>query len=42
MPSVAVVSRVVMDKLVHEGYTDGLVYPLFRDRGVVILVKKGN
>ena len=41
-PSVAVASRVVMDKLVHAGYTDGPVYPLYQDRGAVILVKKGN
>jgi hypothetical protein len=42
MPSVAVASRVVMDKLVHEGYADGSAYALYRDRGAVILVKKGN
>jgi len=42
MPSVAVASRVVMDKLVDAGYADGPVYPLYQDRGAVILVKKGN
>ncbi len=42
MPSVAVATKVVMDTLVHEGYADGPVYPLYRDRGAVILVKKGN
>ncbi len=42
MPSVAVASRVVMDKLIQAGYADGPVHPLYRDRGTVILVKKGN
>lgn len=42
MPSVAVATRAVMDKLVHAGYADGPVYPLYQDRGAVILVKKGN
>jgi hypothetical protein len=42
MPSVAVASKVIIDKLVNAGYADGPVYPLYRDRGVVILVKKGN
>lgn len=42
IPSVAVASRLVMDKLIQAGYADGPVYPLYRDRGAVILVKKGN
>jgi hypothetical protein len=42
MPSIAVATRVVIDKLVHAGYADGPVYPLYQDRGEVILVKKGN
>jgi len=42
MPSVAVATKPVMDKLIHEGYADGPVYPLYRDRGAIILVKKGN
>jgi len=42
MPSVAIATRVVMDKLVQAGYADGPVYPLYQDRGAVILVKKGN
>ncbi len=42
MPSVAVATKVVIDKLVHAGYADGPVYPLYQDRGAVILVKKGN
>lgn len=41
-PSVAVATRVVMDKLVHAEHADGPVYPLYQDRGAVILVKKGN
>lgn len=42
MPSVAVASRFVMTKLARSGYDDGHVYPLYRDRGAVMLVKKGN
>ncbi|MGZ3537289.1 MAG: substrate-binding domain-containing protein [Thermodesulfobacteriota bacterium] len=42
MPSVAIATRVVMDKLVQAGYADGTVHPLYQDRGAVILVKKGN
>jgi hypothetical protein len=42
VPSIAVASRVIMDELVHAGYADGPVSPLYRDRGAVILVKKGN
>ena len=41
-PSVAVATKDAIDKLVAAGYTEGLVYPLYRDRGAVILVKKGN
>ena len=42
MPSVAVGTRAVIDKLVHSGYADEPAYPLYQDRGSVILVKKGN
>jgi len=42
MPSAAVASGVVMDKLVHAGYADGPIYLLYQDRGAVILVKKSN
>ncbi len=41
-PSVAVANKAAIDKLVGAGYTDGPVYPLYQDRGSVILVKKGN
>jgi Bacterial extracellular solute-binding protein len=42
MPSVAVANKTVMDKLIAEGMADGTPTPLYKDRGVVILVKKGN
>jgi len=42
LQSVAVGTRVVMDKLVNAGYADGPAYALYQDRGSVILVKKGN
>ncbi|MBF0506244.1 MAG: substrate-binding domain-containing protein [Nitrospirae bacterium] len=41
-PSVAVATKAAIDKLVDAGYTEGPVYPLYQDRGAVILVKKGN
>jgi hypothetical protein len=41
-PSVTVATKAVIDKLVDAGYTEGPIYPLYRDRGAVILVKKGN
>jgi hypothetical protein len=41
-PSVAVANRAALDKLVDAGYTEGPIAPLYRDRGAVILVKKGN
>ena len=41
-PSVAVANKTVIDKLVAMGVTDGTVYPLYKDRGLVILVKRGN
>jgi len=41
-PSVAVASKAVIDKLMAAGNTDGVSIPLYRDRGVVILVKNGN
>ncbi len=42
MPSVAVASKRVIDKLVAAGVTDGPAYPIYQDRGEVILVKHGN
>jgi hypothetical protein len=42
LPSVAVANKTVMDKLIEEGLADGAPVPLYKDRGVVILVKKGN
>ncbi len=42
MPSAAVATKIIIDKLVHAGYADGPAYPLYQDRGAVILVKKGN
>jgi hypothetical protein len=42
MPSVAVASKQVIDKLVATGWNDGEPIPLYRDRGNVILVKHGN
>lgn len=41
-PSVAVANKVVLDKLAAAGLTDGEPRALYEDRGVVILVKKGN
>lgn len=41
-PSVVVASKKVIDKLVQAGHTEGPTYPLYQDRGEVILVKKGN
>jgi hypothetical protein len=41
-PSVVVATKKVIDKLMQAGYTEGPAYPLYQDRGVVILVKKGN
>jgi hypothetical protein len=41
-PSVAVASKKYIDKLVAAGLVDGAPRPLYQDRGVVILVKKGN
>lgn len=41
-PSVAVANKVVLDKLAAAGLTDGEQRALYEDRGVVILVKKGN
>lgn len=41
-PSVAVASKKVIDKLVAAGEVDGQPYPLYKDRGEVILVKAGN
>ncbi len=42
LPSVAVANKTVIDKLIEEGLADGAPAPLYKDRGVVILVKKGN
>jgi hypothetical protein len=41
-PSLVVAGKKVIDKLVKAGYTEGPAYPLYQDRGEVILVKKGN
>jgi hypothetical protein len=41
-PSVAVANKIVLDKLAAAGLTDGEPRALYEDRGVVILVKKGN
>jgi hypothetical protein len=41
-PAVVVATRRVIDKLSKAGLTEGPVLPLYQDRGVVILVKKGN
>jgi Bacterial extracellular solute-binding protein len=41
-PSVAVANKAATDKLRDAGYTEGPLLPLYRDRGAVILVKKGN
>lgn len=42
MPSVAVASKKVIDKVVAAGQNDGPPQALYQDRGDVILVKKGN
>ncbi len=42
MPSVAVASKRVIDKVLASGVTDGPAYPIYQDRGEVILVKHGN
>jgi hypothetical protein len=41
-PAVVVAPAKVIARLEQAGQTAGPVYPLFRDRGQVILVKKGN
>lgn len=41
-PSLAVASKKVIDKLVAAGMVEGEPIPLYRDRGDVILVKRGN
>jgi hypothetical protein len=41
-PSVAVATKSVIDRLTAKGLTDGAATPLYQDRGVVILVKRGN
>jgi hypothetical protein len=41
-PSLVVATRQVLDKLARAGLTEGPAYPLYQDRGAVILVKKGN
>lgn len=41
-PSVVVSTKQVIDQLVASGVTDGPAYPLYQDRGVVMLVKHGN
>ncbi len=41
-PSLVVATQRVIEKLLKAGYTEGQAYPLYQDRGAVILVKKGN
>jgi hypothetical protein len=41
-PAAVVATRRVMDNLHEAGLSEGPVLPLYQDRGVVILVKKGN
>ena len=41
-PAVVVATRKVISRLEKAGHTEGPAYPLLRDRGQVILVKKGN
>ena len=41
-PSLVVATPKLIEKLVKAGYTEGPAYPLYQDRGAVILVKKGN
>ena len=41
-PSLVVATLKVIDKLHHAGLTEGQAYPIYQDRGAVILVKKGN
>jgi hypothetical protein len=41
-PAVVVATRKVIEKLAPAGLAEGPVLPLYQDRGVVILVKKGN
>ncbi len=41
-PALVVATRRVMEKLAQAGLTEGPLTPLYQDRGVVILVKKGN
>jgi hypothetical protein len=41
-PSVAVANKAAMDRLADARYTEGPLLPLYRDRGAVILTKKGN
>jgi Bacterial extracellular solute-binding protein len=41
-PSVIVATKKVVDQLIQDGYAEGAAYPLYQDRGVVILIKRGN
>ena len=41
-PQVVVATEKVVKRLEQAGYTDGPAHPLYKDRGSVILVKKGN
>ncbi len=41
-PAAVVATQRVIDQLARDGLTEGPVLPLYQDRGVVILVKKGN
>jgi hypothetical protein len=41
-PQVVVATEKVIKRLEEAGFTDGPAHPLYKDRGSVILVKKGN
>jgi len=41
-PSLVVAVQKAIDRLTAAGHTEGPAYPLYQDRGAVILVKKGN
>jgi hypothetical protein len=41
-PSLVVATPKLIEKLATAGLTEGPAYPLYQDRGAVILVKKGN
>jgi hypothetical protein len=41
-PSLVVAVQKAIDRLTAAGHTEGPAYPLYQDKGAVILVKKGN